>query len=55
MLGIGGWKQRMVDPAHALPGRDTPMAVRNAHHVHGRPIAGEFTGLQTVQFGMGCF
>mgnify|MGYP001258239980 FL=1 len=55
MLGIGGWKQRMVDPAHALPGRDTPMAVRNAHHVNGRPIAGEFTGLQTVQFGMGCF
>ena len=31
------------------------MPVRNAHHVHGRPIAGEFSGLQTVQFGMGCF
>ena len=55
MLGIGGWKQRMVDPSRALPGRETPMPVRNAHHVHGRPIAGEFTGLQSVQFGMGCF
>ena len=55
MLGIGGWKQRMVDPSRALPGREIPMPVRNAHHVHGRPIAGEFTGLQSVQFGMGCF
>ena len=55
MLGIGGYKQRMVDPARALPGRTTPMPVRNAHHVHGRPIAGDFAGLATAQFGMGCF
>ena len=55
MLGIGGDKQRMVDPARALPGRETPMPVRNAHHVHGRPTAGEFPGMQAVQFGMGCF
>ena len=55
MLGIGGWKQRMVDPSRALPGRATPMPVRNAHHVHGRPIAGEFAAMQSVQFGMGCF
>lgn len=60
MIGIGVDKQRMVDPARALPGRDTPMPVRNAHHVHGRPIAGQladdvFTGMQSVQFGMGCF
>ncbi|MEG3050870.1 MAG: peptide-methionine (S)-S-oxide reductase MsrA [Thermomonas sp.] len=55
MLGIGGFKQRMVDPSRALPGRDTPMPVRNAHHVHGHPISGEFTGMQSVQFGMGCF
>ena len=55
MLGIGGWKQRMVDPARALPGRATPMPVRNAHHVHGRPIQGGFEGLRQVQFGMGCF
>ena len=55
MLGIGGWKQRMVDPARALPGRATPMPVRNAHHVHGRPTKDAFQGLQQVQFGMGCF
>ena len=55
MVGIGAYRQRMVDPANALPGRATPMPVRNAHHVHGRPISGDFAGLQTVQFGMGCF
>ena len=55
MLGIGAFKQRMVDPAKALPGRDTPIPLRNAHHVHGRPIAGNVDGLETVRFGMGCF
>ena len=55
MIGIGAYRQRMVDPANALPGRATPMPVRGAHHVHGRPISGDFAGLQTVQFGMGCF
>ena len=55
MVGIGAYKQRMVDPANALPGRATPMPVRGAHHVHGRQITGDFAGLQTVQFGMGCF
>ena len=55
MLGIGGFKQRMVDPARALPGRDTPMPVRNVHHVHAHPITGDFTGMHSVQFGMGCF
>ena len=55
MVGIGAYRQRMVDPASALPGRATPMPVRGAHHVHGRPISGDFAGLQTVQFGMGCF
>jgi peptide-methionine (S)-S-oxide reductase len=55
MIGIGAYKQRMVDPAHALPGRATAMPVRGPHHVHGRPIAGDFPGLQVVQFGMGCF
>ncbi|RZA21256.1 MAG: peptide-methionine (S)-S-oxide reductase MsrA [Lysobacteraceae bacterium] len=55
MIGIGAYKQRMVDPARALPGRREPMAVRNVHHAHGRPIAGEFAGMEAVQFGMGCF
>ena len=31
------------------------MPVTNAHHVHGRPIAGDFPGLDRIQFGMGCF
>ncbi|TWI02694.1 peptide-methionine (S)-S-oxide reductase [Luteimonas cucumeris] len=55
MLGIGAHKQRMVEPARALPGRETPMRVGVAHHVHGHPLAGDFTGLQQVQFGLGCF
>lgn len=55
MLGVGAYKQRMVDPSKALRGRDTPIRIGNAHHVHGRPIAGDFVGLQKVQFAMGCF
>ncbi len=55
MPGIGADKQRMPRPEDALPGRAAPMPVRNAHHVHGRPIAGAFEGLARVQFGMGCF
>lgn len=55
MFGIGADKQRMVDPARALPGRATEMPLRNAHHVHGRPLRDAFPGLQKVQFGMGCF
>ena len=31
------------------------MPMTNAHHVHGRPIMGEFPGLDCIQFGMGCF
>ncbi|MEJ7745567.1 MAG: peptide-methionine (S)-S-oxide reductase MsrA [Luteimonas sp.] len=59
MFGIGANKQRMVDPARALRGRDAPVSVTNAHYVHRRPIAGsqleQQAGLQRVQFGMGCF
>ncbi len=45
----------LPDPARALPGRHEPMPIDNRHHVHGRPIKGEFPGLQRVLFGMGCF
>ena len=55
LLGIGAWKQRMPSPERALPGRDTPMPLRNVHHVHGRPLRDAFEGLSRVQFGMGCF
>jgi peptide-methionine (S)-S-oxide reductase len=55
MLGIGAYKQRMVDPAAALPGRNEAMAVPSPHYVNGQPLRGEFPGAQRIQFGMGCF
>jgi len=55
MLGIGAWKQRLPRPQDALPGRDTPVTLHNAHAVHGRPLQDAFEGLEQVQFGMGCF
>ena len=45
----------MVEREHALPGRAEPIAIVNRHHVHGRPIAGDFAGLDHIDFGMGCF
>ncbi|HZX81821.1 MAG TPA: peptide-methionine (S)-S-oxide reductase MsrA [Lysobacter sp.] len=55
MLGIGAYKQRMPREGEALPGRDAPLRIHNAHHVHGRPLQGSFEGLEQVQFGLGCF
>jgi peptide-methionine (S)-S-oxide reductase len=55
MLGIGAYKQRMPRPEDALPGRDTPLPLHNAHFVHGRPLRDDFAGLDRVQFGLGCF
>lgn len=55
LSGIGAYKQRLPRAEDALPGRTTAMPVHNVHHVHGRPIAGDFTGLAHIQFGMGCF
>lgn len=55
MLGIGAFKQRLPRPEDALPGRDAPLPLRNAHFVHGRPLRGDFAGLGDVRFGMGCF
>ena len=54
-LGIGAHKQRMPRAEDALPGRESAMPLRNAHHVHGRPLRDDFAGMQRVQFGMGCF
>jgi peptide-methionine (S)-S-oxide reductase len=55
LLGVGAYKQRLPSPERALPGRAEAMPLRNVHHVHGRPLRGEFPGLARVQFGMGCF
>ncbi len=46
----------IVDPADALPGRDTPMPVHNSHFVLGTPLQPPFPdGMQQAVFGMGCF
>ncbi|MCF7221913.1 peptide-methionine (S)-S-oxide reductase MsrA [Marilutibacter chinensis] len=55
MHGIGAFKQRLPAPGDALPGRDTPMPLHNAHHVHGRPLRDAFEGMARLQVGMGCF
>lgn len=50
-------KQRMIEPAEALPGRDTPMPIDPAPHpVLGRPIdAPAPDGYETIYVAMGCF
>ena len=55
LSGIGAFKQRLPQAADAMPGRSVPMPIENRHHVHGRPIAGDFAGLSHIQFAMGCF
>lgn len=55
LFGIGAYKQRMPAPERALPGRATEMPLRNAHHVHGRPLRDAFPALSRVGFAMGCF
>jgi peptide-methionine (S)-S-oxide reductase len=46
----------MPTAAEALPGRDTRMAVPDAHYVNGHPLLAPFPeGLETAMFGMGCF
>jgi peptide-methionine (S)-S-oxide reductase len=49
-------KKEMVDPARALPGRDTPMPVTAPHRVLGAPLTPPFPdGLEQAEFAMGCF
>ena len=49
-------KHTMPSPDKALPGRDEPMPVPEAHYVNGNPLRGPFPdGLQQALFGMGCF
>jgi peptide-methionine (S)-S-oxide reductase len=38
-----------------LPGRGMEMPLLDRHHVHGRPLKGDFPGAEVVLFGMGCF
>lgn len=55
MPETGDCKSRMVVSEQALPGRDQPLPLHNVHHVHGRPLCGDFGHLAQVRFGMGCF
>ena len=53
---FGFVKTDMVDPAKALPGRDTPMPVPERHEVLGTPLAPPYPEhAQLADFGMGCF
>jgi peptide-methionine (S)-S-oxide reductase len=49
-------KTTMVDPADALPGRETVMRVPERHAVLGTPMKPPFPdGFEQAIFGMGCF
>ncbi|KTT31238.1 peptide methionine sulfoxide reductase [Pseudomonas oryzihabitans] len=49
-------KTHLPSADQALPGRETPLAVPEAHFVNGHPLKAPFpTGLQSLVVGMGCF
>jgi peptide-methionine (S)-S-oxide reductase len=49
-------KARLPSPEDALPGRDEPMPVADAHVVNGHRLAPPFPdGMELAMFGMGCF
>jgi peptide-methionine (S)-S-oxide reductase len=49
-------KSSMVAPEDALPGRDRPMPVPEAHFVNGRPLEPPYPEeLEVAEFGLGCF
>ena len=55
MTGIGAYKQRLVAPERALPGRAEALPLANRHAVLGSPLQGDFPGMQRALFAMGCF
>ena len=49
-------KSEMVDPANALPGRDTPIPTAPTHYLSDLPLTHDVPdGMETAMFGMGCF
>ncbi len=55
-MALFGRSTQMVTADRALPGRPTPIAVPEAHHVNGHRLTPPFPdGLATAVFGMGCF
>ncbi|MCH8542815.1 MAG: peptide-methionine (S)-S-oxide reductase MsrA [Alcanivorax sp.] len=56
MFGFRRDKQAMPAAETALPGRDTPMPVTEAHRITGLPLQPPWpAGCQQAMFGMGCF
>jgi peptide-methionine (S)-S-oxide reductase len=55
LLGIGAFKQRLPRPEEALPGRDAPLPLHNVHFVNGQPLQADFSGLDVLDLGLGCF
>ncbi|MGQ4879866.1 peptide-methionine (S)-S-oxide reductase MsrA [Billgrantia sp. LNSP4103-1] len=46
----------IIDPAQALPGRDTPIRISGVHAVTGRSMLPPFPeGHEQIVFGLGCF
>jgi peptide-methionine (S)-S-oxide reductase len=55
-MALFGSKNTIPDPAQALPGRATSLAVPETHFVNQHRIAPPFpAGMQEATFGMGCF
>ncbi|PJI46525.1 MAG: peptide-methionine (S)-S-oxide reductase [Pseudomonas sp.] len=49
-------KLELPSSAQALPGRESPMPVPEAHYVNGRPLLAPYpAGLQQIVVGLGCF
>ncbi len=58
LLSVLGFRNKatLVDPANALPGRDTELPLSNKHAVLGTPLRPPFPdGLQQAVVAMGCF
>lgn len=54
--GLGGGRATLPAPSDVLPGRATPMKVPETHAVNGHRVLPPFpAGMETAQFGMGCF
>lgn len=53
---ISGKPMTLPTAESALPGRDTPMPVRNRHYVTGHPLQPPMPdGIQQAVFALGCF
>ncbi|WP_447753992.1 peptide-methionine (S)-S-oxide reductase MsrA [Pseudomonas nicosulfuronedens] len=49
-------KLELPSSAQALPGRESPMPVPEAHYVNGHPLLAPYpAGLQQIVVGLGCF